>query len=75
MGSAIFTDFIRPIVRDVSGRIGVKVIYLFALPFEGLIRRYERYGFARLESDDETGLHKRLKPRYDEGCIFMYQML
>ena len=75
MGATIFSDFIQPLIEDVSQRVGVKVIYLFALPFERLIRRYEQYGFARLESDDEAELHKRLKPRYDEGCVFMYQML
>jgi len=75
IGATIFTDFIRPVIEDVSDRVGVKVIYLFALPFEGLIRRYMQYGFERLETDDETDLHKRLKPRYDEGCVFMYQIL
>ena len=75
LGISIFAKFIRPLVKNVSERVGVKVIYLFALPFDGLIRRYSQYGFERLESDDETDLHKRLKPRYDEGCVFMYQML
>ena len=75
LGITIFVDFIRPLVKDVSQRVGVKVIYLFALPFERLIRRYMQYGFERLESDNEADLHKRLKPRYDEGCVFMYQML
>ena len=75
LGINIFSHFIQPLIEDVSKRVGVKVIYLFSLPFERLIRRYMQYGFERLETDDETDLHKRLKPRYDEGCVFMYQML
>ncbi len=33
------------------------------------------YGFMRLEAAHEAELHQRLKPRYDSGCVFMYQML
>ena len=75
VGLSIFTDFIRPLVVDVSERVGVKIIYIFALPFEGLIQRYIQYGFTRLEARHEEELHQRLKPRYDSECIFMYQML
>ncbi len=75
VGLSIFTDFIRPIVEDIASRAGVKIICIFALPFEGLIRRYGEYGFMRLEAAHEAELHQRLKPRYDSGCVFMYQML
>ena len=75
VGLGIFTNFIRPLVVDVSERVGVKILYLFALPFEGLIQRYIQYGFTRLEARHEAELHQRLKPRYDSECIFMYQML
>ena len=75
LGALIFKHLIVPIVHDVSGRIGVKVLYIFALPFEGLIQRYVQYGFMRLEAEHEADVHNRLKPRYDEGCVFMYQML
>ena len=75
IGLLIFNDFILPIVEDVSELVGAEVLYIFALPFEGLIRRYERYGFKRLPAEHETELHQRLKPRYDSECIFMYQML
>lgn len=75
VGLSIFNDFIWSIVVDVSERIGVKIVYLFALPFEGLIQRYIHYGFTRLEARHEEELHQRLKPRYDSKCIFMYQML
>ena len=76
VGSVIFTDFIVPIIESSSDSIGIRIIYLFALPEEDLIQRYERsYGFARLEKKAEDELHRRLKPGYDESCIFMYQSL
>lgn len=75
LGLLIFNDFILPIVRDVSDRVGAEVLYIFALPFEGLIKRYGKYGFMRLPVEREDELHRRLKPRYDSECIFMYQML
>ena len=75
VGLSLFNDFIVPVIEDVSRQIGVKFIYLFALPFEGLIQRYGQYGFMRFEAARESEIHKRLKPRYDSECIFMYQML
>ena len=75
LGFRIFNDFIVPIVEKVSESVGVKIIYIFALPFDGLIRQYGRYGFIRLPAEREDELHRRLKPRYDSECIFMYQML
>lgn len=75
IGFVIFNDFIKPLVEEISKTIGVKIIYIFALPFEGLIKQYGKYGFRRLEAEHEAELHRRLKPRYDSECIFMYQML
>jgi len=75
IGFTIFTDFIKPFVKDIAKLVGVKILYIFALPFDGLIRQYGRYGFMRLSAEHEVELHKRLKPRYDSECIFMYQML
>ena len=45
------------------------------MPVDGLIQRYIQYGFKRLRTAQETELHSRIKPRYDSGCIFMFQML
>jgi len=75
VGLIIFNDFIIPIVQEVATSVGVKIIYIFALPFERLINRYHEYGFRRLSSASENELHKRLKPHYDEDCIFMFQLL
>lgn len=75
IGFTIFSDFIVPVIEETAKTIGVKIIYIFALPFDGLIRQYSKYGFNRLPAKREDELHKRLKPRYDSECIFMYQML
>lgn len=75
IGISIFNDFIVPIIEETAKNVGVRIIYIFALPFESLIIRYGKYGFMRLEPAQETELHRRLKPRYDRRCIFMYQML
>lgn len=75
VGIIIFNDFIKQIITKVSKDIGLKLIYIFALPYEKLIETYNNYGFRRLSSKSEDELHKRLKPRYDESCIFMFQQL
>ena len=72
-GLIIFNDLIYPIVKEVSKIIGIKLLYIFSLPVGSLINRYEQYGFKRLSPKREDELHKRLKPQYDKGCIFMYQ--
>ena len=74
-GLIIFNDFIVPVIKETAKNIGVKIIYIFALPFERLIKRYGEYGFLRLDSTSENELHKRLKPNYDQNCIFMFQQL
>lgn len=75
VGHVIFTEFILPMVNEAAKYIGIKMVYIFALPYDRLISRYQRYGFRRLSESDETDLHKRLKPRYDESCKFMYLLL
>ena len=75
VGKVIFTDFIHPVIGETAKSIGIKLIYIFALPVDRLINRYKEYGFARLDLQSEDELHKRLKPQYDEDCIFMYQLL
>ena len=43
--------------------------------YDELISNYEKYGFSRLAEKYEIEIHNRLKPEYDESCIFMYRML
>lgn len=75
IGLIIFNDFIIPIIQEAAKNVGVKIIYIFALPFKELIEHYKKYGFRRLNRTSESQLHKRLKPYYDESCVFMYQVL
>ena len=75
IGAIIFSEFVVPIIEKTSEDIGIRVVYLFALPIDKLINRYETYGFMRLDKKSEDSLHARLKPVYDESCVFMYQLL
>ena len=75
VGLVMFNSFIRPIVKQGAENIGIKILYLFALPYQELMSRYEDYGFSKLEDPYEDQLHRRLKPFYDESCRFMYQIL
>lgn len=75
VGKVIFYDFILPIVKDVSKMVAVNAIYIFALPEDRLIAHYQGMGFNRLTKKAEKSLHRRTKPTYDNGCIFMYQLL
>ncbi len=75
IGYLIFSKLIVPFVQEHAKTLGIYMIYLFALLFAGLIRAYENYGFGRLAPQDEALLHRRLKPTYDESCIFMYRLL
>ena len=62
-------------IQEAAKLVGIKIVYIFALPYERLINRYRQYGFLRLDNASEDELHKRLKPNYDEGCVFMFQLL
>ncbi|AOZ96071.1 hypothetical protein [Butyrivibrio hungatei] len=75
LGAAMFEYCILPIARQAQEIIGIKFIYIFALPYQALIKRYETYGFARLNKLQERNTHLLIRPRYDEGCTFMYQTL
>ena len=75
VGLVIYKRFILPIIDRAAEEIGIKILYIFALPYEELISRYEKYGFSRLAEKYEIEIHNRLKPEYDESCTFMYRML
>lgn len=75
IGHVIFTEFILPVINEAASYVGVRMVYIYALPYEKLISRYQRYGFRRLPEAEENDLHRRLKPRYDESCKFMYLLL
>ena len=75
IGIVVFEEIIKPLIERVSEIIGVKYIYIFALPMVDLINRYGDYGFKRLNKKNEEEIHRRLKPIYDADCIFMFQEL
>ena len=75
LGAAIFKYCVLPIARDAQDYIGIRFIYIFFFFYAGLIKRYQSYGFSRLSRLQEKSTHKLIRPRYDRGCIFMYQTL
>ena len=75
IGHVIFRELIIPFIFQWAENLGICVIYIFALPYPKLITAYSKYGFQRLSSGAESALHRRLKPNYDQSCIFMYQLL
>lgn len=75
LGLTIMKKFIIPIAQYIKKFVAVKALYIYALPEERLISHYQRLGFSRLEKTEEDFVHSHIKPKYDDGCIFMYQML
>lgn len=75
IGSIIFLDFVLPMIKMAAERVGICIVYIFALPYNNLIKYYETLNFRRLNKAEETFIHRKYKPRYDEGCIFMSRPL
>lgn len=75
IGKTTFREFILPLTRFIQTFLGAKALYIFALPEDKLIEHYEEMGFSRLSKEKEKYVHSHVKPKYDEGCIFMYQIL
>lgn len=75
IGVSIFINFILPIIKEVSNQVGVKIIYVFSLPSENLIKFYHKLNFQRLPRWVERKIHRRIKPNYDKNCIFMCQLV
>ncbi|WP_197025179.1 hypothetical protein [Butyrivibrio proteoclasticus] len=76
-GLIIFNDFIIPIVKGIQDVIGCEILYGFSVDKDGkLLNRYlTKYHFQRLDPEDEKKLHARLKPRFDNDCIFIYMRI
>ena len=75
LGKYMFKSFIIPLVRKMANYIGIHSLYIYALPEERLIEHYTTMGFSRLPPKQEKFVQRHVKPTYDEGCIFMYQVL
>lgn len=75
LGLIVFNDFVLHIVDMTSNLVGARVLYIFSLPDENLINHYkQKYEFMRLDKEQETKLHYRIKNDYDKECIFMYRL-
>ena len=75
LGIFIFKSFILPISNCIGKYIGISSLYLYALPNDRLIKHYQTMGFSRLPKEQEQFVQFHVKPKYDDGCIFMYQTL
>ena len=75
LGSTVFAEFILPLVKYLRTFVGLQAIYIYALPQDKLIEHYKTMGFNRLDEEDEKFVHQHVKPKYDDGCIFMYQLI
>ena len=75
IGSTVLADFVLPLVDFIRSFSGAAALYIYALPQERLIQHYTHMGFKRLAPEKEQFVHNHVKPKYDDGCIFMYQML
>lgn len=75
LGTYAFEYFILPIAKCMAKYIGIHALYIYALPKDKLLDHYEKMGFSRLPPEQEKFVQFHVKPKYDEGCIFMYQIL
>lgn len=72
IGIMVFNEFILPLIHQAQEISGIQALYIYALPNDKLMEHYTSLGFTRLDAE-EAFIHKHVKPKYDEGCIFMCQ--
>lgn len=53
LGTYIFINFILPLSRCLAKYVGLKVLFIYALPEEKLISHYKTMGFSRLPQKQE----------------------
>lgn len=75
LGSTVFVEFVLPLVKYLRTMVGIQAIYIYALPEDKLIKHYKTMGFNRLTAEEEKFVHQHVKPKYDKGCVFMYQLI
>ena len=75
IGEQVFRRFIIPTVNYGAELFGIQAIHIYELPQDELLEHYSTFGFSRLPLEMEAYIHSHIKPAYDEGCIFMYQIL
>ena len=73
LGQYFYPAYIYPIIREVTEKIGVKMIYLYAAGDMHLINYYKDvFHFNILNWSD---YYMPLQPEYDGNCTFMYQLI
>lgn len=75
LGKILFSKFVMPTVTNGQEHMGLSILYIFSLPYERLINNYKSMNFSRLSMLQEKSMHKRIRPYYDTGCVFMYQRI
>ena len=75
LGSYRLNKFVLPIARTMQKYVGITSLYIYALPDEKLIEHYKTMGFTRLSKKQEKFVQNHIKPKYDEGCVFMFMTL
>lgn len=76
-GEMIYKKFAVPKIEAVSKLVGVKVVYIFALPYKpSLVNFYKKLGFVNpnYASGNKRRIHT-MTPAFDSGCVFMFQTL
>lgn len=74
IGTTVFSEFILPLIDFIREFVGIQAIYIYSLNEDKLINHYEDMGFKRLSREEEEYVHQHVKPKYDDGCVFMFQM-
>jgi hypothetical protein len=78
LGAYIYPTFIYPIIKKTTKYIGIKVIYLYAADYskdEKKLVGYYKDVFGFENAKDSEQMFIPVTSYYDNGCIFMYQIL
>lgn len=75
LGSYVFYQFILPLTQSITEYIGAAYLYIFSLPNDKLMAHYETMGFSHTSEKMKRFVYSHVKPKYDKGCIFMWQKL
>lgn len=76
IGAYVFLEFILPFALRSASFVAAKWLCIYALPEPKLLDYYHKnLGFSRLPPEKESFVYGHVKPKYDQGCIFMYQPL
>lgn len=75
LGLYIFSNFIFPLVVNISSYVGAGYLYIFSLPKNKLMAHYQKMGFMCTSEKASQFVYSHVKPVYDKGCKFMFQKI